>query len=176
MNRRGGGYSLTELMVCVAILIIFGGISIGMGIEGWQNEQSNAIAVELSGWLANVQRAALRGRRCDVILAPSANPIAGSSIAATAAEAGGATLPNGCLSFTPLRISSVSSATRFSLTPRNLTFSYTPRGTIANASADPLTLTITLEQGGTPHCVRIEGILGLTRIGQVTGGVCQVPS
>ncbi|MCS5692891.1 prepilin-type N-terminal cleavage/methylation domain-containing protein [Cyanobium sp. FGCU-6] len=177
--RGPSGYSLTELMVVVAILGLIGVTSITGALEQWRTEQSSAVANELSGWLGSVHRAALRGKRCEITIAPdtSPDPLTGNAVAATAREVDDTDpIDNGCLAHSPLVIHAVSSGTSFTLTPRNTTFSFTPRGTVAEASLNPLEFRIAITTGGAIHCVRLMGLLGLVKIGHVAAGSCHYRS
>ena len=51
MKRPNSGFSLTEVMVVVAILSVLSGLVIDGGIRDWRREQVNAVVVELAGWL-----------------------------------------------------------------------------------------------------------------------------
>lgn len=172
--RGSSGYSLTELIVVIAILGLLGITSLTVAME-----QSSAVANELSGWIASVHRAALRGKRCEVTIAPasSPDPITGNAVAATAREVDNTDpIDNGCLAHSPLVIHSVSTSTQFTLTPRNTTFSFTPRGTVADASINPLEFRIAVTSGGVVHCVQLVGLLGLVKIGHLQGNTCEYPS
>ena len=177
--RGPPGYSLTELMVVIAILGVIGVTSIAGAQEQWRTEQASAVANELSGWITSVHRAALRGKRCAVTIAPpiSPDPITGNAVAATAREVDDTDpIDNGCLAHSPLVIHAVATSTAFTLTPRNTTFSFTPRGTVADATINPLEFRIAITSGGAVHCVQLVGLLGLVKIGHVAGNTCQYPS
>jgi len=177
--RGPSGYSLTELLVVIAILGLLGVTSLQGALEQWRTEQSSAVANELSGWISSVHRAALRGKRCEITIAPpiSPDPITGNTVAATAREVDNTDpIDNGCLAHSPLVIHSVSTSTRFTLTPRNTTFSITPRGTLADAAINPLEFRIAVTKGGAVHCVQLVGLLGLVKIGHLQGSSCQYPS
>lgn len=68
MKRPIPGFSLTEVMVVVAILSVLSGLVIDAGIRDSRREQVNAVVVELAGWLESVRRAALKGSSCQVTL------------------------------------------------------------------------------------------------------------
>jgi prepilin-type N-terminal cleavage/methylation domain-containing protein len=68
MKRPNPGFSLTEVLVVVAILDVLSGLVIDAGIRDWRREQVNAVVVELAGWLESVRRAALKGSSCQVTL------------------------------------------------------------------------------------------------------------
>lgn len=179
MRGRSSGYSLTELMVVLAILGLLGVTSLLGSQEQWRTEQSSAVANELSGWISSVHRAALRGKRCAVTIAPpiSPDPINGNAVAAIAREVDDTNpIDNGCLAHSPLVIHSVATTTKFTLTPRNTTFSFTPRGTLAEASINPLEFRIAVTTGGVVHCVRLVGLLGLVKVGHLEGNTCEYPS
>ena len=141
MRGQAHGYSLVEVLVVLAILGLLGATSLTGALEQWRTEQSSAVANELSGWISSVHRAALRGKRCAVTIAPptAPDPITGSAVAATAREIDDTDpIDNGCLAHSPLVIRSVASTTTFTLTPRNTSFSFTSRGTVADAGINPL--------------------------------------
>lgn len=169
------GFSLVELMVAVAIIGLISTLGVQAFFRQWQNEQTNAVAVELSGWLGSVQRAAMRGRRCDITIAPQPGPYRAQSIVATATEGPGPTMRNSCEATTPLRLTTIAGGQDFSITPSAASFSYTPRGTISGLGADGLVIRIALQEGGDPRCLRLEGLLGIVGIGRMNGSVCELP-
>jgi len=179
MRGQSSAFSLVEVLVVLAILGLLGATSLTGALEQWRTEQASAVANELSGWISSVHRAALRGKRCAVTIAPptAPDPITGSVVAATAREVDDTDpIDNGCLAHSPLVIHSVARTTTFTLTPRNTSFSFTPRGTVAEAGINPLEFRIALTTGGAVHCVRLVGLLGLVKVGHVAGDTCQYPS
>ena len=168
-------YTLTELMVIVAIIGILGVFSTLGFLRQQQDETVTSMAIELAGWLSSVQRAALRGKRCDITIAPAGSSLTAGSAVATATEAGSSTptISNGCLTSTPLKLTSVDADQAFRITPAPVTLTYTPRGTAANMAADPLVLSLTLPTGQS-RCLQIEGVLGVVTVGRLIQGSCQV--
>ena len=102
--HRHPGYTITELLVIVAVLGIIGSVVLnGIGSREWQRRRVNAVAVELNGWMEAVRRAALKGTGCEITLIintpiRSGGEIARASPVSTAADA----VPNTCLSQQPL--------------------------------------------------------------------------
>lgn len=170
---RHSGSVLTELVISVVIIIILSAFSISSALRAWQSEQAYVVTLELSGWLNMVHRAALRGKRCDIVIAPNANPLASHAVAATATEAGSVNVSTSCQTYTPFRITNVGSGSRFTITPQPTSFSFTPRGTIANLSTDPLVIRVANTSGGTEYCLVIEGLIALTTLGQMQQGSCR---
>ena len=94
----------------------------------------------------------------------------------------GRTLPsalpiaNSCLSYTPLQIGSVDRSTKFRLSTNDASFAFTPRGTITGTNSPTVVVGITLTEGGLPHCVEIDGMLGLVTVGHLVNNQCQAPA
>ena len=170
-HRRANAFSLTEMVVVVVIIMILSIASLGAMEAQWRNEQTYAVANELAGWIANVQRAAMRGLRCDVNISPNANLVSNGDVLATASQDTGTTLPTSCQAYATLSLESVPAPRRFSVTPNNLAFSFTPRGTIVNSGSDPIVISVSNEAGGS-RCIRIDGLLAIIRVGYLNGTSC----
>ena len=173
MNSRERGSVLLELAISVVIIMILSTLSISTAIQAWQSEQAYTVTLELSGWLNMVHRAALRGKSCLVTIAPNSNPLTSNAVAATAVEVGSTNVDNSCQTYTPFRITNVSSGSRFTILPQPSSFTFTSRGTVANLAADPQVIRITNTSGGTVYCLTLEGLLGVQTIGKYVSGSCQ---
>ena len=172
--RGQAGFSLLELTVVTVMVVILSSISISTAQDQLRNEQTYATAQELVGWIGNVQRAAMRGLRCDLTIAPNAGLVGNGQVIATVSQSANTTLPTSCLSYSPLNLESVPAPAQFSITPTALQFSFTPRGTIANSSSDPLVIVVTNRAGGPVRCLRLDGLLAMARVGYLQGSTCQV--
>lgn len=169
-------FSLLELTIVVAMIAILGSISISAASGQWRNEQTYAVAQELAGWISTVQRAAMRGLRCDLTIDPNDGWLGNGAVLATVSQTAGTSLPTSCLTYSPLTLESVPSPALFSVSPTALTFSFTPRGTIANASSDPVVIVVTNRAGGDSRCLRLDGLLATPRVGYLlSDGSCQTP-
>lgn len=182
-THHHAAYTITELMVVVAVLGIIGAVVLnGIGAREWQRRRVNAVAVELNGWMEAVRRAALKGTGCEITLITNTPIRSGGEIArarpvSTAADA----VPNTCLSAQPLRILGSNSNDTYTLQADPNTFTFTPRGTargLGNANQNDLEITITLN--GTPpiRCVRLTSPLGVAQVGyndSGTSGNCLYP-
>ncbi|MFN5119701.1 MAG: Tfp pilus assembly protein FimT/FimU [Cyanobacteriota bacterium] len=176
--HRTEGYTLTELLICIALVGLLGGMSTLGFLNQMRSEKANAIAVEIAGWLANVHRAALRGRRCEISFDTSGAILQPGSPLAVASEPSSSQLPiaNSCLSYTPLQIGSVEPSTGFRLSSNDASFAFTPRGTITGTNTPTVVIGITLTEGGLPHCVEIDGMLGLVSVGHLVNNQCEAPA
>lgn len=161
------GFSLPELLIVIVIAGLFSSIAITAGVNQWQREQINKLAIELSGWLETVRRAALRGEACSVTLVTGT--LSGGSTLATA------TCPSDEDDPPPdpplLLVENLGSninLTVASSSEEAITFS--PRGT---RSGEDVTVTLTLNPSGKQRCVTISGLLAMINPGQVTEtGTC----
>lgn len=174
--RRGGGFTVVEGVVAATMIMVLTSLSLNTAINQWRGEQTYAVAEELEGWLVLVQRAAMRGVGCSVTIASMAG--AGSTGSSTmslgdtlaqASQASAGSPTSSCTAYSPMRLETAPRGSRFLISPTNLSFTFTPRGTLAGASADPVVITITNEAGGPVRCVRLDGLLGLTRLGTQEG-------
>lgn len=161
------GFTVTELLVTVVILGVLAGLSIDAGLREWRREQVNAVAIELSGWLEQVRRSALRGQSCTVsVNSPTAltelrpsDQLASSTPLANTTTA--LTDPNRCLSNAPLNVPGNTTNSRFTVSSRSFTF--TPRGSVV-MSNNPTNIIIGLVGTDATRCVRISDILGVIDI------------
>lgn len=172
-ERRGGGFSLMEVVIAAVVILLLSSYSINAALTEWRSQQAYALAEELAGWLVLVQRAAMRGTRCDVAIASSSSTVSSGQTLAKATEDSGGSLTNSCSAYSPMRLESTPAGVTFSISPSPLTFSFTPRGTIANTSRDPVVITVTNQAGGSVRCIRLDGLLGIARLGTMVGGSCQ---
>jgi len=90
------GFSVVELMVTTAIIMLLASLSIAGAVNQWRSEQTYAVAEELAGWIATVQRAAMRGRRCDITIAAGGGSLGNGQVLAVASQSSNATLQNSC--------------------------------------------------------------------------------
>lgn len=169
-----GGFSAIELIITATMIMGLASLSVTAAVNQWRSEQAYAVAEELAGWIATVQRAAMRGLRCDVTIAPNGSSIGTGSVLAQASQTNSGTLQNSCTAYSPMRIESVPAPAQFTISPSALSFSFTPRGTIANTSSDPVVISVTNTAGGDVRCIRLDGLLGITRVGVLVGSACQV--
>jgi Tfp pilus assembly protein FimT len=169
-----GGFSAIELIITATMIMGLASLSITAAVNQWRGEQTYAVAEELAGWIATVQRAARRGLRCDVTIAPNSGALASGDVLAQASQTNSGSLQNSCTAYSPMRIESVPAPAQFTVSPTSLSFSFTPRGTIANSSADPVVISLTNTAGGDVRCIRLDGLLGITRVGMLVGSTCQV--
>jgi len=160
-------FSLTELMVTVAVIGILSSIVIQITGNEWRRERVQAVQVDLVGWLEAVRRAALRGASCEIqIQAGSKDP--GSTLATV--------VDNGCLYTLPMTIPGiVSNGTIYTITTNQTNLAFTPRGTVrtpadANLDAGAM-IEIRLNGGGPVGCVSIGPSVGAIRTGLLNAGV-----
>jgi prepilin-type N-terminal cleavage/methylation domain-containing protein len=165
-NFRQRAFSLTELMVTVAIIGILSSIVIQITGNEWRRERVQAVQVDLVGWLESVRRAALRGASCQVqIQGGQRNP--GDTLATV--------VDNGCLYTLPMTIPGiVGRGTSYTITTNQTDLAFTPRGTVrtpedANLDTGAM-IEIRLSAGGPVGCVSIGPSVGAIRTGLLNAG------
>lgn len=162
-RTRTTAFSLTELMVAVAIIGLINGVTIAIGAQGWQRERLNAVALDLVGWLEEVRGNSLRQT--------SDNPAAGgcvvtvNSLTSAAVTTALATVSPSVCATTPTLIipGSTSTADRYDTTTNAATITFTPRGSVT--SNGDTVIKVFLRGSSQLRCVRVSAILGLVRIG-----------
>lgn len=165
----GRGFTLTELMVTVAVLGILSGVVINVGWREWRREQVNSVVLELAGWLQMVRRGALTGNSCQVTITPAAYA-AGDLLAQVSP----------CGTVQSLRLIGLSGNQNVVVSIQgvaNNTFTFTPAGTLSPppSAADPIVISVMLEgHEDTRRCVQLDGLLGALDLGVVTDAGCAV--
>lgn len=171
---RERAFTLTELMVTVAIMGILAGITLWITGREWQHEQLNGVASELEAWLDDVRRTSLRGTACRVSFQPGSRG-AGEAMASVEDSSGSSGSSTSCLSNNPLvtnpfRLDPAVASARVTLGPADATtITFTPRGTVLGlpgGNGDPLELTLALEGSSQIHCIRISPPIGDISLGE----------
>lgn len=124
---RKTAFSLTELMVTVAVLGILGSIVIQVSGQEWRRERILAVQVDLVGWLEAVRRAALRNGACQVRFVGSNMTLEPGD---TLAE-----VEDSCLYTLPMTIPGVTSqGTLYTINTNQQEFAFTPPGTVRTST------------------------------------------
>jgi prepilin-type N-terminal cleavage/methylation domain-containing protein len=173
------GFTMTELMVVVAVIGILGGVIVPTGINAWRTQQVNAAVAELEGWLAGVQRSTDENNvSCRVLINTGTLQPQAALATATAITPGTTTAATGvvCGTSDSVRLpglggGSFSVATSFT----GNQFYFTQRGAIstdnvgglAEVSGADNNLSIRISADGQipTACLRLTGMLGLMRRG-----------
>jgi Tfp pilus assembly protein PilE len=167
-----GGFTLPEMIITVAALMVISGASVALSQVGLQREEINQVAVGLVDWLMVVQRGAQRTTTgCTVTFSSGASMAAGSVLAQVS--------PATCNPESSFKVAALSQSRTLSAaissTPVSSTAGFTPRGTTTLASS----MTLTLRQNGRPltRCVRIQAVSGFLTVGSSnSGGACSEES
>ncbi|MEB3275516.1 MAG: prepilin-type N-terminal cleavage/methylation domain-containing protein [Cyanobacteriota bacterium] len=161
-RQKWSGFTLVEVLLVVVIMGVLSVVVVDTGLREWRREQTNALTLQLAGWLETVRRAALRGSNCTATL--------NTGILSTGAQVASANA-SGCLSNAPLVVDPSHDNMSFNLSSTASTVTFTPRGTISS-EVDPIIITVSLQPSGPSRCINISGLLGLIRIGNPAAGNC----
>lgn len=183
-------FSITELVVVVAIIAITSSVVISVGVGELRREKVNSVAIGLSGWLEEVRRSALRGNPCNVkITTNTAGASQGAELASAlpANPAVGVAVPaKACQSGNPFKIANELGSDKLkvtsTLTPAaaSINFTFGALGTVSpqTPAKKEILLTLVLPNGKSDRsrCIRIIGMMGFIDIGNFTNNVCVYPS
>ncbi len=199
-RERARGYTLTELMVTVAVLGVVAAIAVPSFLFVLRRERVNALAFEIAGWLEESRSIAARavnpnpsaGGCAIVIAAPQADAQAGDVIAGITGCAARDTqlrvtdtwggrfrishsIAAGSITNAPTAADCTASGIPSTLCSGSVRLFFTPRGmwssdSVANLS-DDLEIRIAPADGSAPRrCVRLSSILGSIDIGSANAG------
>lgn len=160
--HRDQGFTLTELMVTVAVIGIVTGIVIVVSGMEWRRQRVNAVAQELAGWLAQVRTASQRltTAGCLVSFSASGNYNAGDVIAQIAPN----TACIGQIPETSVRIPNNFSGTTYSIERNVAQLQFTPRGTATNVTS--VVVGITILNNNPQRCVEVSPLVAFIRVGR----------
>lgn len=155
-----GGFTVTELMVIVALIGILAAVTIPLGLPFWRRERVNSLATEFAGWLGEIAKHPERGgTACTVTLNPPGSFAPGAALASVS--------PASCAPNSTFRIPASFGQDDFSVgasITSPYTFTFTPRG--AMSSASDIQIRFAVASNRPVRCVRISGTLGLIRMGR----------
>jgi prepilin-type N-terminal cleavage/methylation domain-containing protein len=173
LHKSETGFSITEILVTVAILGILSGVSIAFTNIELKRARINTVQLALAGWLQVIQRAALLNKSsdssaggCNVTFNAGSGKTNGSPLAeaTTSAECG----PNSQLL---VEVNNLGNSTIGLSTNSPITF--TPRGTVIYPdNGDNLEIQLQLSGSSLIRCVRLNGIAGVIEVGSGNGDTC----
>lgn len=169
-RRRRAAFTVTELMVALAVLAILSGLVIHLSLRDWRREQVNAAVIELAGWLETVRRSALKGSSCKVTI--TAGTYSGRD-----SESPVALSPSPCGTVQPFRLSGITAGQAIKVVETR-SFTFTPAGTLSPPPdpGAPLEIRLQLADGSVPQrCLQLDGLLGAIDVGHSdNGGPCVI--
>lgn len=167
--RAGRSFSVSELLVAVAILGILSAVVIDLGLREWRREQVNSVVVELAGWLQSVRRGALKGNSCTVNLTQGRLD-RGARLAQVSSCGGVAALHlHGLAANQPVVVALLRAPEHG--------FTFTPAGTLSPPPQRDAPIVIQVALEGHPdsgRCLQLEGLLGAIDLGVSSGESCVV--
>jgi prepilin-type N-terminal cleavage/methylation domain-containing protein len=166
------GFSLSEILIVVAIVGILSGVTIAFTNLELQRSRINSVQVSLAGWLQVAQRSALLNKSadtesggCTVVFNAASGQKNGDIVASVT--------PSSCApnSEFKIEVSNLGNTTISTSPAANVSF--TPRGTaIYPGSAQDFQLLITLSNSSLLRCIRLSGLAGVVELGSGTGTTC----
>lgn len=165
-QTKASGFSLTEMLIAVAVLGIFACASLFIYGSQQRGTEAAAVARELAAWLGEIAMAPEeRNVACTVTLQPGVNLARGAAVASVT--------PATCSQSTPFRIPNGGrQSTRFALSASPISWTYTRRGALttetgsaASSTSTDVMIKFSANQESPLVCLRISGTLGLLRFG-----------
>lgn len=182
MKSKTHGFTLTELILVVAILAVLWGMIVPAGIDSYRTQQVNAAVTDMAGWLDEVRASTDTSNvSCRVTITTTGTLRAQSVVATATAITPGttATAPGIlCGSGNPLLLPGIGGTGSYSVATSftNNQFYFTQRGAIStdntagigkSTGTTDANLSIRISADGAPpiRCIRLTGMLGLVRLG-----------
>ena len=167
-NRLALAFSLTELMITVAIIGVFSFVVLGSMAETRRRASTRLAAQELLGFLDAVRRSAMAGAlECRVTFAsPTSFSVVEQNTSATAGQLGldrCARAFSGGVASLNLAKTSASTASLHVVAPAS-DLVLTPLGTVANTETQ--TYYLWVEGSSLERCITVLAPVGFVRIGQ----------
>jgi prepilin-type N-terminal cleavage/methylation domain-containing protein len=162
-RQERAGFSITELMIVIAIIGVINGLAIVIGGNGWQRERVNTVALGLAGWLEEVRGNSLRQISDDPAAGGcvvSINSLSSAPVSTALASVS----PSNCASNPSFAIpGATNTSDRYTTSSSATTITFTPRGSVTSSS--DTVVKIMLLRTSQLRCVRVSAILGLIRVG-----------
>ncbi|MFY8149300.1 MAG: pilus assembly FimT family protein [Prochlorococcaceae cyanobacterium] len=155
-KSRSEGFSLSELMLVVALIGVFGAVTISLLTASWRQERLNAVVTEFAGWLEEISRNPERNGTACTVTIDTGSRTPGSRLARVE--------PTSCSATPSFNIPATFGADNFNVGSSLSSWTFTPRGAISSAADVQVRIAIAGQQP--VRCVRLSGTLGLIRMGR----------
>lgn len=172
LGQRPSAFTLMELILTVAVLVILTGLLVQVSQRDWRREQVNAVLIELSGWLETVRRAALKGNSCTVTIAKDTYRIGDAkTLGQLQSQPPGQQDPiASCGSVQPFTLKGIAGNQAITVAS-SVSVTFTPAGTLFPPPASPIVISIGLADDSAPtRCLQLEGLLGAIDVGTPSSG------
>jgi Tfp pilus assembly protein FimT len=164
-QRKAAGFSLIELTVVGAILVLLTTLSLNLNQNEMRSADSHALTDEIAAWLGEIAMAPeFLNTTCTVTFQPGQQIRPGATIASVQ--------PSNCARESSLRVPGNQRFSSFHLGTSQNSWVYTERGAVSasstvGASSTNTDIIIRVSVDGQPplRCVRLSGIMGLIRFG-----------
>ena len=164
-QRKAPGFSMIELTVVVAILILLTSLSLKLNQTEMRSADSHTLTDEIAAWLGEIAMAPEDlNTTCTVTFQPGQQIRPGAIIASVQ--------PSSCARESNLRVTGNQRFSSFHLGTSQNSWVYTERGAVSasstvGASSTNTDIIIRVSVDGQPplRCIRLSGIMGLIRFG-----------
>lgn len=171
LRQRPRAFTLMELILTVAVLVILTGLLIQVNQRDWRREQVNAVLIELSGWLETVRRGALKGNSCTVTISKDTYRIGDAKTLGQlqSQPPGQGTVPS-CGNVQPFTLKGIAGNQAITVAS-SVSLTFTPAGTLFPPPTTPIVISIGLADDSAPtRCLQLEGLLGAIDVGTPSSG------